>query len=460
MKAEHSHKEGGPLSLLSKGVVSAVGLATEVHRYRQEKKVTTKQQQQDPLETSLGSKTQDTLSSNGDSNIDDLDGDIRHVSKEPPAYEELAPRLSWSDSPSPDAKASRDLSHEVKPLPDPIILSQRRPGSKARGFIRAYPSTIGKYKGIDQTTFLSFLKEFHQQSQASHIFEIIMIGAEGGKWAPSAIAMAVGMSVQVAAVGAKELQARYRTNNYLDKINHGLFHPVNLHAMIMAFDPDSPHHSVVDLDTASGGTSLANSTRRSGLGTRFKVSAGTTTNEADILHAAPLLFPVIEDGHGEHTDRTSGHNEGGKMKHAGKFFSGYLDRRAQAKYAAEHGADSALAIPGAMEEGKFASKFSNPNHPASSGSLRALLPFGGSSSHRETLSGGDGINGETAAARDERGIDAHEGQGNSQDRRLSKNDSPMAGIKKFLKPGVLYLLIAEIPPLDELERLGDGHQAA
>lgn len=243
--------------------------------------------------------------------------------------------------------------------------------------------------------------------------------------------------------------------------------------MIVAFNLDSTHHMVVDMDTTSGSTSLANSTRKGGLGTMFKVSEETVTSEADMVHAAPLVFPPTDK---EHTNG-AGEDHGGKMQHAGKFFSGYLDRRVQAKYAAEHGADSALTIPGALDDDRFASKFSNPNHPASSGNLRALLPVGDSSSQNKTPEGAKSSNApvplapygssgysedDQAAMRDQHApssnepappasyrtsVGSYEGQGVPQDKRRLENCSPIAGIKKFLKPGVLYLLIAEIAPM-------------
>lgn len=46
----------------------------------------------------------------------------------------------------------------VRPkLPCPVILSQRRPRDKKRGFIRAYAPVLEEC-GIDQATFLDFLK--------------------------------------------------------------------------------------------------------------------------------------------------------------------------------------------------------------------------------------------------------------------------------------------------------------
>lgn len=49
----------------------------------------------------------------------------------------------------------------------PVVIPQRRPGSKTRGFIRAYAPVLSNHD-IDQETFLTFLKSFHKASQVCH----------------------------------------------------------------------------------------------------------------------------------------------------------------------------------------------------------------------------------------------------------------------------------------------------
>ncbi|KAK5047395.1 hypothetical protein LTR16_011159, partial [Cryomyces antarcticus] len=49
-------------------------------------------------------------------------------------------------------------------LPCPVIIPQRRPHNKKRGFVRAYAPVLAEC-GIDSATFMSFLKLFHQASK-------------------------------------------------------------------------------------------------------------------------------------------------------------------------------------------------------------------------------------------------------------------------------------------------------
>jgi hypothetical protein len=107
-------------------------------------------------------------------------------------------------------------------LPCPVILPQRRPHKRARGFVRAYAPVLAD-TGIDQDTFLKFLKNLHKSSQASPIFKIIGISAGIAGLTPSIIAMVVCTSVEVAARAGAEVQRRYRTNDFLDQMNASLF---------------------------------------------------------------------------------------------------------------------------------------------------------------------------------------------------------------------------------------------
>ena len=80
---------------------------------------------------------------------------------EPPAYtEEDLANLSDAKYPQPSDSA------ENSKLSCPIIIPQRRPGSKGRGFLRAYAPVLADHD-IDEQTFLTFLKDFHKASQVS-----------------------------------------------------------------------------------------------------------------------------------------------------------------------------------------------------------------------------------------------------------------------------------------------------
>ena len=103
----------------------------------------------------------------------------------------------------------------MQKLPFPVIVPQRRPGTKTRGFVHAY-SPVLEGSGISQDEFLGFLKDLHKAAQASPIFDVVMIAtAIAGAYPDPIIGLGV-QAVQVAAGIGQEIQERYRTNKFFD----------------------------------------------------------------------------------------------------------------------------------------------------------------------------------------------------------------------------------------------------
>ena len=53
-------------------------------------------------------------------------------------------------------------------LPCPVIIPQRRPQNKSRGFVRAYAPVLSEC-GIDQITFIDFLETFDKSSKVGSL---------------------------------------------------------------------------------------------------------------------------------------------------------------------------------------------------------------------------------------------------------------------------------------------------
>lgn len=256
--------------------------------------------------------------------------------------------------PQPPQDGSDAGALERQPLPCPVIIPQRRPRKKARGFVRAYAPVLEDC-GIDQKTFLKFLKNFHKSSQASPVFPLIQLAAGIAGMAPSVIAMAVCTAVQVAAQVGEEVEVRSRTNNFLDKMNDELFKPAGLYAMIIKYKSDAemqaaaggPLTSLVSMIQpakvdVSTNQSIAKYTRTTShdSGERsmsdrmqnLRLASGTTRGTIELPEAAPLVFPDIDkkalthDGPETFKDKT---------KDAKKFLADYLDRRAQMQYVSQ-----------------------------------------------------------------------------------------------------------------------------
>lgn len=440
--ASRQSNDTGPLSRVTNGVSSLIGLATEFHAQRQTKK---------------------SVLQNGPEEIDaepSVNQDCLLPAVPRPPERDLA--TNYVDRPS-----------TIEPLPLPVILPQRRPNSKSRGFVRAYAPDLWHYKGIDQQTFLAFLGDFHKSSQASPIFQVINLAAMGAGFAPSAIAMAVSAAVTAASNAAIEVQSRIRTNNYLDKANEELFHPKNLHCMIMTFKPEAQGNVLLDFNLKDGTVSEVPTTleiwpsisnlSESRLGRKLRKSDGISEGQLAIPRAAQLIYsvPTAPDGSptpedtAEHIDgQPSPHKENSSSwKNTRKFVSEYKDRRAQADFAGKYGQDSTLAVPGATDPGKFASRFSDPNHPINSGHPLALLTGG-------KLRNPDDVKAKLAQ------FTGRPPTVSSKDRVITgvksivanrKGSSPglLGGVKGMMESDVLYLLVAEIPTEEEIAKLTD-----
>lgn len=82
-------------------------------------------------------------------------------------------------------------------LPCPVILSQRRPRGKKRGIIRAYAPVLEEC-GIDQATFLDFLKTSYHASKSSPWLNVINAAAGIVGFVPGPITMGVSIATQFA----------------------------------------------------------------------------------------------------------------------------------------------------------------------------------------------------------------------------------------------------------------------
>ena len=280
------------------------------------------------------------------------------------------------------------------PLPCPVIIPQRRPRKKTRGFVRAYAPMLGECSGIDQATFLAFLENFYKSSQASPIFPIIEVAAMIAGFVPSVIAMAVTTAVQVGARVGEEVQSRQRTNTFLDKMNEELFKPAGLYAMIVKYKTDQEvresgnsllarfgvssgqidfntnqtiakyNHALSDESTGNAGSKSMSDRMKN-----LRLASGTTQGQMRLPDAAPLIFPDIDDAlakGGEETFKD-------KAKDAKSFLADYMDRRAQMQYARDD-PNSNLAVPESQRA--FRSKLADPQHPMYNGGIVGFVSGG------------------------------------------------------------------------------------
>ena len=271
-----------------------------------------------------------------------------------------------SSMPPPCSKNGNILSKTTsKPLNYPIILPQRRPGTKSRGFVRAYAPVL-QNAGIDQETFLGFLKDFHRAAQASPIFDVIMIATGMAALYPDIIIGLAVQAVQIAAGVGQEIQERLRTNRFLDQANKEIFIPRGLFALIVTYKEGTSEQTEVGTKTVDLGASAMvkygdkllpseenesadvareKQSRTDEMKDKMKglrIASGETHGEAEFpVTCAPLSFPaldkIVDTASAEWSSNgRKVNNMKTKSKDTTKFVQNYYDRRAQANYVSPH----------------------------------------------------------------------------------------------------------------------------
>jgi hypothetical protein len=70
-------------------------------------------------------------------------------------------------------------SYSIQPsgnaLPCPVIIPQKRPGNKTRGFVRAYAPAL-EAVGIDERTWMDFMRSFEESIRVSPVFDAVNVG--------------------------------------------------------------------------------------------------------------------------------------------------------------------------------------------------------------------------------------------------------------------------------------------
>ncbi|KAI4195115.1 MAG: hypothetical protein LQ350_007393 [Teloschistes chrysophthalmus] len=134
----------------------------------------------------------------------------------------------------------------------------------------------------------------------------------------------------------------------------------------MTYDPESQAR-VQEVNLTS--TIAQHSSPPTGLA-RFKGADGTTHREWQFPETAPLVFPgldqIAEEMKGDGAQKKK------KIAETYKYVANYWDKRATAAYQAQHPNTPLAHGP----KGDFTSRYADPNHPASSGSLISFLSGG------------------------------------------------------------------------------------
>ncbi|KAL1859224.1 hypothetical protein Plec18170_002340 [Paecilomyces lecythidis] len=236
----------------------------------------------------------------------------------------------------------------------PVVIPQRRPGKKQRGFMRAYAPVLSDF-GISQEHFHDFLNALNKAVQVSKWIAAIQLAAFGASFVPNQISMGVTAAVQIVSAVAAKAQIRWKVNAFLDQANRELFCPRGLYCLIVTYNPVplKDQEDFIDKNIAKSEASPSNWPRKVTKNLRDPFSATTQGGQNLPLEVAPLVFPEDEEDE----------NSSSKMKtKTWNKLNDYFDKRARARYASP--------------EPTFKNRFLDPNHPATNGGLLGLVSGG------------------------------------------------------------------------------------
>lgn len=112
--------------------------------------------------------------------------------------DDLAHQFASEYPAPPPYSAIQDERGTSRPqLSAPVVLPQRRPKDRDRGFIRAYAPALSEC-GIDQEMFIDFLNTAEKACQGSPWLNAINLASIGTMWLPSVTGIAVSIAIQLA----------------------------------------------------------------------------------------------------------------------------------------------------------------------------------------------------------------------------------------------------------------------
>ncbi|KAF3354380.1 hypothetical protein VdG1_07612 [Verticillium dahliae VDG1] len=282
-----------------------------------------------------------------------------------------------------------DTTHER--MASAVVLPQRRPKNRARGFVRAYAPVLNT-AGIDQATFLDFVDTFNKSLEPNPYLNVINLAGFAGEAAPDPFSLLIGLAVDVGTYALLEADSRNRSSRFLDRINAGFFMPRGLACFCATWrsDAESQEKLVTAVDfegqtfEAPTETDFIQQTRKAML---QKSSRDDMVNKLQQQiqermkpcrgafnwpEPAPLIFPSADETKAVMCTKPDGKPKGG-FDRGEVWADNFSDRRAQAKWMQKN---PGFNVAASMPKPEFKSRYADPNHPASSGDIVAFVTAG------------------------------------------------------------------------------------
>ncbi|KAH7072169.1 hypothetical protein BKA63DRAFT_63871 [Paraphoma chrysanthemicola] len=476
-KAKNEKKDDDIVVDIVKSTAATVGFVSEIIHHQKDKKQAKKQME------ALRSSTQAIEISRHDNLSDPTKSESKTSSKHQLQTDpqQTPPNLSKRT----DDLTSAFLTQSWTPVPTapyqslslPIIIPQRRPMTRSRGFVRAYPPLLASYS-IPETIFLSFIDTLNTVLAPNEWYNLLNLADVPGLFIPEPALMLVGVAAGLAAEVGMEAQSRVQGARFLERVNKEFWTKRGLWCGIVGWKGDGNgkgEGAGLDVEIgrghedADGGVDMKGVMKSSVKKMKWDEEQGkrlqaqmqkrlvASSGEFACLEAAPLVFPSSEEVKIVVGDVNVGKKKGA-MSRAGLWLDEYMDKHAQEKWREER-ADHPTA--GMLPKAEFKSRYSDRNHAARSGDLGALFSGGDwrltrdkskSSGNREDVNE-DLIPGQTdeskKTSRPEETND-NENDSKSKDKKKNKEDGMSRTVARLLEKDHLYLVITSLSSMDDV----------
>lgn len=316
-----NRQSSNPFGKAIQGIAATIGLASETIHHHKQKKASQKPQR-DSIPRSLSND--DCISTLNELEVSPSPDEtetqqklLTQVDEVAWALDEVQDDISTSNcktvtpdhSPLGSPKLAESFLHSHPPAENPVscgrlelpvVITQRRPKARTRGFIRAY-APILQNVGVDQETFLDFIDQLNKAVEPSPWVSAIDLASLAGHAFPEPIHLLISASALMATQITAEVVSRNKSNAFLDKMNRDYFKPKGLIALIVTWKPKKDESEqnttgIIDIDMSAAAANK-NSTDDAAPGIKRRKSMIQMPSVGEMFELpefAPLVFPQLE----------------------------------------------------------------------------------------------------------------------------------------------------------------------
>ncbi|KAK1709161.1 uncharacterized protein BDZ83DRAFT_684092, partial [Colletotrichum acutatum] len=381
-----SGKKHGLVEEIAQSAAAGIGIISEALHHREEKKSRALNPDKPPSQPGSISNTQSTPTQldegTGKANNTDL-GAATPVSTSPTSQDTDDLALAFIKRHPLKIPGS---SEDGQRLSLPVLVPQRRPEKRARGFIRAYAPMLVDVD-INQDTFFDFIDTLNKSLEPNPWISAVNLAGFAGEALPDPASLLLGFALEAASEAVMEGQSLFCSNKLLNCVNAEFFVPRGLICLVVTWQPDNDSGEFAtnfveevnipqtkpDLkqeisDVASGKKKPSEGWAE--LKTQIGDLMKPTCGDFSWPELAPLIFPDFEGTPDKVDVETKQMNAWDRME---DWINGHSDKRAQASWIDKNKNHPRMNL---MPQPKFKSRYADPNHQASSGDLVSLVTGG------------------------------------------------------------------------------------